>query len=354
MDVKTLFKDAVKYTIEQNASDIHIISGQPLGVRIHGHIELISDYVWQKEDVFRLLETLVDTETFGMLKGHLESKGDADFPFYMDGYSFRCNVYIHRKGIALAARPIPKNPWSIDKIGLPSYVLDFLSKRQGLIILAGPTGCGKTTTLACMIDHINKNFNYHIITIEDPVEYVFEPQKSMVSQRQIGLDAPDFASALRASLRQDPDVIMVGEMRDLETMDVALNAAETGHLVLTTLHTSNAAQTIERIVNVFPAERQNQIRFILASTLLAVICQKLLPRRDGKGRVLAYEIMINTHQISSLIRNNKLNQIQNQLYMSRSEGMVPLNERLKELVKRGYITREVALSATYDPNTLKV
>ena len=355
-DVVNLFRKAVDFTKKEGASDIHLISGHPLWIRLHGEIMPFGEGRISEEGVWATVEEFLDREVLEKVKAHYRERGDADFAIAVDGLNFRCNLYKHMDGVALAARPIPSRLWSIEEIGLPPRVLDFLDKRQGLIVVAGPTGHGKTTTLACMLDHINRNKSCRIITIEDPIEYRFQPIKAAVTQREVGTHTKDFATALRAALRQDPDVIMVGEMRDMETMNTVLNAAETGHLVLTTLHTRSAKETVERIVNIFPSERQNLVRYILSSVLLMVICQRLIPRAHGNGRVLAYEIMVNLPQIAALIRQDKLHQIPNHILMLREEeeAMTPLNECLRVLVMRGIIRREDAYAVSYDPEGLQI
>ena len=346
--------ELLDYAKERNASDIYMVAGDPPAVRVSGRVEIFSDSEpVSTQEVRALIRWALPPEEADKIERKIEKLGDADFSFARGSQAYRCNAYRHRKGLGVAIRPIPRRAWTINEIGLPHYVLDFCMKKQGLIIVAGPTGSGKSTTLACMIEFINRHTKGHIITIEDPIEYRFEPVQCVISQRQVGTDAVSFAQALKAALRQAPDVIMVGEMRDLETMEMALNAAETGHIVLTTLHTYSGVQTVERIVSVFPAGKQDQIRYVLASTLLLVICQRLIPSTDG-GRVLAYEIMINTPQVASLIRSNKLNQIQHQIQMGRSEGMVPLNAVLQQLYNEGRITKEVARATSYDPDELRL
>jgi twitching motility protein PilT len=284
----------------------------------------------------------------------VEKIGTTDFGLpHSDGNRFRVNVMRQRGSYAAALRLIPNRLLTFEEIGLPEAVRPLLRRPRGLVLVTGPTGSGKTTTLATMVDWINENLDRHIVTIEDPVEYFHGHKKGIVTQREVGADVPDFPEALRRALRQDPDVILLGEMRDLATISAAITAAETGHLVLATLHTTGSARTVNRIIDAFPSEQQEQIRAQLSVALIAVVSQALLPKKDGKGRVAAFEVMLMTPAIGNLVRKNETNKIQSTIQTSRKLGMVTLDDALLDLVKRDKITREVALDAAQDPADLE-
>ena len=329
------------------ASDVHITAGSRPVVRIDGKITPLMEYpILTPEMTQRLIYSVMSEKH----RKQLEEKGQVDFSFGVkDVGRFRANVFFQRGSLAGAFRRLPSKIMTVDELGLPRKVLELCHRSMGLILVTGPTGSGKTTTLATLINYINENFPYHIITIEDPIEYVFPHKKSIVNQREIGEDVDNFADALRAALREDPDVILVGEMRDLETIEIALRAAETGHLVFGTLHTNTAISTITRIVDVFPPNQQEQIRIQLSFVLQGVISQRLIPKIGG-GRVLAYELLIPNTAIRSLIRENKLQQIYSIMQSGQAEtGMQTMNQSLANLYRSGLITLEDAFR--YSPDT---
>ncbi|WP_132770369.1 type IV pilus twitching motility protein PilT [Tepidibacillus fermentans] len=329
----------MKEAFEKNASDLHLTVGAKPTFRIHGKLTPLEVAPLTPQDTVNYLKAIT---TESQYQNFLQ-KGEIDFSYGLAGISrFRVNAYQQRGTVSLAIRVIPTKIPSLENLGVPSVVHSFVEKPQGLVLVTGPTGSGKSTTLAAMIDLINKTQHKHIITLEDPIEYLHRHGKSLIDQREIGVDSSSFASALRAALRQDPDVILVGEMRDLETISTAVTAAETGHLVLATLHTSGAANTIDRIIDVFPAHQQPQIRLQLASVLLGVISQRLLPMIDGSGRVVAMEILVNTPAVANLIRSEKVHQIQTVMQTGKSFGMQTMEMALQQLVKQGKIDEYTA------------
>jgi twitching motility protein PilT len=284
----------------------------------------------------------------------VQKVGTTDFGVaHRDGNRFRVSVMRQRGRVSAVLRLIPSQLLTFEQIGLPETIKPLLKRPRGLILVTGPTGSGKTTTLATMIDWINRTEDAHVVTIEDPIEYYHTHQKGLVTQREVGVDVPSFPEAMRRVLRQDPDVILLGEMRDLDTIAAAITAAETGHLVFGTLHTTGASRTVNRIIDAFPANQQEQIRAQLSVALLAVVSQVLLPRADGKGRVAAFEIMLMTPAIANLVRKNETNKIASTIQTSRKMGMITLDDFLLDLVKRGTITREVALDAAQDDKDLE-
>lgn len=320
---------------DHQASDLHVTVGSPPFYRINGQLLSFEQGKLTSENTKKMAKDLLqhgDWETF--LK-----KGELDFSYSIEGVArFRLNIYYQRQQISLVARVIAANIPSLEQLGMPVILQRLTEKSQGLILVTGPTGSGKTTTLAAMIQYINEREEKHIITLEDPIEYLHAHQRSIVHQREVGLDTNNFASGLRAALRQDPDIILVGEMRDLETISTAITAAETGHLVLATLHTNGAVQTINRIIDVFPPYQQSQVRIQLASVLKGIVSQRLLANVDGTGRIAATEILINQPSIANLIRNEKADQITNILQTSRSQGMHSLEVSVKELLVKNMIT----------------
>ena len=298
--------ELVNLGIEKKASDIHITVGLPPTFRINGTLVKIGEEPLMPEDTKALTKESMNEKQFS----DLDEIGEIDFSYSSPGLGrFRVNAYKQRGSYGMALRVIPLTIPTMESLGLPKVISDIARLPRGLVLVTGPTGSGKSTTLASMIDQINRERSCHILTLEDPLEYLHKHKKSMVNQREIGSDSASFASALRGALREDPDVILVGEMRDLETIGIAITAAETGHLVLSTLHTNGAAKTIDRVIDVFPPHQQQQIRVQLASVIQAIISQQLLPKADGKGRVGAYEIMIATPAIRNLIREDKIHQI---------------------------------------------
>ncbi|MCD4761382.1 PilT/PilU family type 4a pilus ATPase [bacterium] len=345
MDIKNLFKIAT----EKGASDLHLVVGLPPSLRIDGNLTYFEEEkkILTNKDIELMIFSIIDETQ----KSRFISTRELDFGFAMDDFRFRVNLHYEKGNFGLVARVISGTIPSLDDIGMPKVVYNLLNLKQGLILLTGPTGCGKSTSLAAMINYINANRFCNIITFEDPIEYLFTPDKSIIVQRQLGSDILSFSSGLKHALRQDPNVIMVGEMRDLETIATTITLAETGHLVLATLHTYNAAQTIDRIIDIFPPHQQNQVRMQLSMTLASVIAQRLLPRIN-KGRIAAREIMINTPAIANLIRENKISQVKTVLETSSKEGMVSLDQDLKRLFEEKVITKEVAQNYMDNPELL--
>jgi twitching motility protein PilT len=341
MNAKQLLDSA----IARGASDLHISPGRSPVVRVSGRLETIGETPLDPGTTELLCRELCDEAAWG----EVERRGTTDFALaHPSGHRFRASVMRQRHGHAAVLRLIPHQLLSLEQIGLPASCMDLLRRPRGLVLVTGPTGSGKTTTLAAMLDWINANLDRHIVTIEDPVEYFHRHKKGLVTQREIGADVPDYPEALRRALRQDPDVILLGEMRDLETIAAAITAAETGHLVFGTLHTTGSARTVDRIIDAFPANQQEQIRAMLSTSIQAVISQVLLPRADGKGRVAAFEVMLMTPAIANLIRKNETNKIQSTIQTSRRLGMVTLDDFLLDLVKRGAVERREALDAAQD------
>ncbi len=344
-DFSKVFLDVVDRAVEEKASDIHFVANNPPILRIERKLVRLNDFgLLKEEDVEQIVEDILDPDRREKLK---ESK-EVDFSLVIGKIArFRVNVFYTMGKLSVAMRLIPRKILTIDELNLPPVLHKFTSASQGFLLVVGPSSHGKSTTLAALIDEINHSREVHIITIEDPIEYIFEDDKSVIEQREVGFDTNSFASALRASFRQDPDVIMVGEMRDLETISTAITAAETGHLVFSTLHTNDAAQTIHRIVNTFPSFQQPQIRAQLAGSLLGIVSQRLVPRIGG-GLIPACEILINTPAVANLIRENKIHEIPLVMETSRDEGMITLNRSLAQLVERREITVQTAME--YSPN----
>ncbi|MCG1027796.1 type IV pilus twitching motility protein PilT [Virgibacillus halodenitrificans] len=337
--MKLQFDKWLTEAYHQQASDIHLTIGKAPIFRINGNLI--------EQDMEKLRPTETKQIVYSILSEEkwkqLERERELDFSYGINGVSrFRINTFYQRGELSLAIRIVPRGIPSIDELGLPPILKEVVKQPQGLVLVTGPTGSGKSTTLASMIDHLNHSVRKHIITLEDPIEYMHRHRQSVIDQREVGIDTANFANGLRASLRQDPDIILVGEMRDLETISTAITAAETGHLVLGTLHTKDAVSTIERIIDVFPPEQQAQIRIQLSTILSAVISQRLLITKDGQGRRVATEIMISTSAVKNLIRNEKLHQLQNVLQTSRELGMHTLEMDLKRLVHEGQIAYETA------------
>ncbi len=343
--------DIIQRAVQLDASDIHLASGAKPAVRIDGKINFLEDFPVLTPEMTQRLAYSVMSERH---RKTLEERGQVDFSFGVkDLGRFRANVFYQRSSVAAAFRRLPFRIREVKELGLSEKVLELCHRKMGLVLVTGPTGSGKSTTLAAMIDYINRNFPYHIITIEDPIEYIFQHKKSIVNQREIDQDVYSFADALRAALREDPDVILVGEMRDRETIETALRAAETGHLVFGTLHTNTAISTITRIVDIFPAEQQEQIRVQLSFSLQGVISQRLLPKVGG-GRVLAYELLIPNAGIRNLIRENKLQQIYSLMQSGQLEsGMQTMNQSLFRLYKSGLITLDEAMRVSPDIKELE-
>jgi twitching motility protein PilT len=326
---------------EKGASDLHLSVGRPPVLRQSGRLRNVGDAVLDSKSVREMAMAVMPER----LRADFEERGTVDFGYaHKDVARFRVSI-LHAKGsVGMVCRLIPTRLRSFEEIGLPEHLRDLLVKPRGLILVTGPTGSGKTTTLATMIDYINKNHDAHIITIEDPIEYYHSHQKALITQREIGIDVPTFAEAMRRALRQDPDVILLGEMRDLETIQTAITAAETGHLVFGTLHTTGAARTVDRIIDAFPPEHQEQIRVQLSMSILAVVSQVLLPRSDKPGMVAAFEIMFNTPAIQNLIRKNETFKIFSELQTGKRRGMQLLDDHLFDLFKGGAIAEETTIA----------
>jgi twitching motility protein PilT len=339
--------DLMDAAATNDASDLHITAGLPPIIRVSAGLKPLSDQMVTpdiSQQFARDIMTSAQWDTF-------MAQGELDFSLSIPGkYRYRINVFRQRQSVALAMRLIKFNPPDINSLGLPPVVATLCNLNRGLILVTGPTGSGKSTTLAAMVDMINNTRSRHILTLEDPIEYLHRHKKCIVNQREIGVDSANYAHALRAALRQDPDIILIGEMRDLETIGIALTAAETGHLVLSTLHITGAAQTIDRIIDVFPPHQQQQIRMQVSLTLMAVISQQLIMCTDGKTRVAAVETMVATPAIRNLIRENKTHQVAASMQASTSSGNLLMDNSLANLHKSGKITREAALSHCIDRN----
>ena len=339
--------ELLKITKEKGASDLHITTNVPPMLRIHGELYPLPNFP-------PLTASQVHEIIYGVLSDYqrklYEENKELDFAIEIENVArFRVNAFLQKNGEAAVFRIIPTRVKTLKELGLPEILAKLTHKPKGLILVTGPTGSGKSTTLAAMIDYINENFRHHIITIEDPIEFVHPHKKSIVNQRELGSHTKSFANALRSALREDPDVILVGEMRDLETISLALTAAETGHLVFATLHTMSAAKTVDRIIDVFPAGQQSQIRAMFAESIVAVISQTLVPKIDKSGRVAALEIMIGTSAIKSLIREGKTHQIPSAIQTGHQYGMVSLDQYLKELYIRKIISKEEAVKRAINP-----
>lgn len=337
-------------TLELGASDLHITTGLPPVVRINGELRALDYPKLLPNDTRELIYSILTQEQ----RDVFERNWEYDFSYSIPGKGrFRVNVYFQRGTVAAAFRSIPVRIPTIEELRLPPVVQEFAMKPRGFVVVTGPTGSGKSTTLAALINIINETRSCHIITIEDPIEFLHPHKRSVVNQREVGSDTHSFANALKYALRQDPDVILIGEMRDLETIQTALTAAETGHLVFATLHTLDAPQTIDRIIDVFPPHQQQQVRIQLSGCLQGIIAQQLLPTADGKGRIVACEILVATPGIRNLIREGKTHQIYTAIQTGQKHGMQTLDMALADLVKRGWITYETALEKCQDPQTLK-
>jgi twitching motility protein PilT len=349
---------AINFTLDEllssvtayNASDLHLVANAEPMLRLDGKLVPLNLPKLTNEDIISLCYSVLTDEQ----KKTLEEELELDFSFENPGVGrFRGNYYYERGSLAAAFRIIPPRPLSLDELNAPAIFKDLIKKDKGLVLVTGPTGSGKSTTLAAMLNEINENFHKHIITIEDPIEFIHPHKKSIFSQREVGRDTKSFLRALKSALREDPDVILIGEMRDKETIGAAITAAETGHIVFGTLHTNSADQTINRIVNVFPAEEQDQIRTQLSMALTAVISQVLIPKIGG-GRVAAHEILINNPAIGNLIRENKIQQIYSQMQLNQGvTGMQTMNQVLADLVRRHIITKEEALAKSVKPEELR-
>ncbi|OAS16219.1 type IV pilus twitching motility protein PilT [Paenibacillus oryzisoli] len=326
--------DLLKQAHESKASDLHLSVGSPPVLRVHGTLQLVGQVALTADETRSMAEALLSAAQFE----RFQEAGEIDFSYELEGCSrFRINAYRQRGRVSVAIRTIPTAIPSLEQLQLPSIISTLALKPQGLVLVTGPTGSGKSSTLAAMINYINRKEKKHIVTLEDPIEFLHTHATSIIDQREVGSDTKSFSNGLRAALRQDPDVILVGEMRDLETIAAAVTAAETGHLVFATLHTSDAPQTIDRIIDAFPAHQQGQIRVQLAAVLVAVISQRLFPRPGGQGRSCATEIMINTPAVGNLIRSEKIHQIKSVMQTGKNQGMHTLEMAIKEQIQQGLI-----------------
>ena len=331
--------------VKIGASDIHISAGEVPAMRVHGEVKRLELPRLSPDDAKRLAYSVMSEKQ----KTIFENEWELDFSIGLKGLArFRVNVFNQTRGIGMVLRQIPSKVLTLEELRAPKVFQRIANFKKGLVLVTGPTGSGKSTTLAAIIDYINKHRAEHILTVEDPVEFVHIPDQCIINQREVGAHTMSFANALKGALREDPDVILVGEMRDLETISLALTAAETGHLVFGTLHTNSASETVDRLIDVFPHEQQAQVRTMVSAALMAVISQMLLRRPDGKGRVAIHEILLVTPAVRNLIRENKLFQIQSTMQTSRGEGMQTIEDGLKDAVKRRLISKSQAIKITGD------
>jgi twitching motility protein PilT len=329
-------QDLLREAAAQQASDLHLSAGQAPLLRVHGDLRRTEQPALSADDVTGLVRSIMNDEQWA----HFEADNEIDFACELPGSGrFRVNVFVHSRGPGAVLRTIPTEIPSLDTMDLPPILKDLCSRERGLVLVTGPTGSGKSTTLAAMVDVVNATWEGHILTVEDPIEFVHPPKRCIVNQREVGHHTSSFARALKSALREDPDVILIGELRDLETISLALTAAETGHLVFGTLHTSSAPKTIDRIIDVFPADQQGQIRTMLSESLEAVVAQTLLKRKGG-GRVAACEILVGTPAVRNLIREGKLHQLPSMMQTGKSVGMQTLDAAVADLVKRGVVDKD--------------
>jgi twitching motility protein PilT len=331
MDITEL----LAFSVKNNASDLHLSAGLPPIIRVHGDVRRINLPAMEHKDVHAMVYDIMSDSQ----RKQYEDTRECDFSFEIPNLArFRVNAFVQHRGAGAVFRTIPSKVLTLEELNCPKIFKDIADYPRGIVLVTGPTGSGKSTTLAAMINHVNENAYSHILTVEDPIEFVHQPKKCLINQREIGPHTLSFQNALRSALREDPDVILVGEMRDLETIRLALTGAETGHLVFATLHTSSAAKTIDRVIDVFPAAEKEMVRSMLSESLRAVISQTLLKTKDGRGRVAAYEILIGTPAIRNLIRENKVAQMYSSLQTGQQFGMQTLDQALLELVKRNIIS----------------
>ena len=344
------FSEIVSLAAQQGATDLHLTVGAPPTFRVDGVLQCAPGEPLTEQEVFAAVEEFADPEHIEELK----RVGESDFAVtYADSVRMRCNIFHQQGHTAAALRLLPLRIPTAEELGLPRIIVEQADKPRGLVLVTGPTGSGKSSTLAALLNYINHKSKRHIITLEDPIEYIHPHNTCIINQRDVGADTDSFASGLRAALRQDPDVILVGEMRDLETISTAISAAETGHLVFGTLHTKGASNSIDRIIDAFPAEQQEQVRIQLADVLECVITQALIPKIGG-GRVAAFEIMVATSAVRSLIRQNKSFQITSAMQTGRRQGMVMLDDSLAELVRSGVVTKDAAMVVANDPAAIEM
>lgn len=342
--------ELLKFGVQSGASDLHLSAGLPPMMRVHGDVKQLNFPPLEHKDVHAMVYDIMNAHQ----RKFYESELECDFSYEIPNVSrFRVNAFNQSRGAAAVFRTIPTEILTLEQLQCPSIFAEIADKPRGIVLVTGPTGSGKSTTLAAMIDYINKSRQYHILTIEDPIEFVHKSNKSLINQREVGLQTKSFANALRSALREDPDVILVGEMRDLETIRLAMTAAETGHLVFGTLHTSSAAKTIDRIVDVFPAEEKDMVRAMLSESLQAVISQTLLKLKDGSGRIAAHEIMIGTPAIRNLIRENKVAQMYSAIQTGQQYGMQTLDQCLVGLMRKGLISKEAAMEKAVNKDFIR-
>ena len=343
----TPIEDLLRLTLDEGSSDLHISAGSSPTLRLDGQIVKLDLPVMSPADTEELARSIAkDIHIKQLYEG-----GGVDFALtFREDARFRISMFLQKGSIGIVARLIPRRILELDEIGLPPAMAELIHIPRGLILVTGPTGSGKSTTLASILNVINEKSRLHIVTVEDPIEYFHEHKRGIVNQREVGVDVPSFSEALKRVLRQDPDVILVGEMRDLETMEAAITAAETGHLVFSTLHTTGAARTVDRIIDAFPSTQQEQIRIQLAGNLKAVLSQVLIPRKDERGRVAAFELMINNPSVAALIRENKTYRISNDIHTGSKFGMQSLESNMVDLYKKGIISRMDVLSRAQDLN----
>ena len=345
------FAAVLQRMVAERASDVHLTAGFPPAIRVRGRITPLEDYpVLTGQQTREIVYSILNSDQ----RKRFENELQLDLAYMIPGVArFRVNCFFQRGAISAAFRHIPEEIKSVEELGLPQVLTDFTRKPRGFVLVTGPTGSGKTTSLAAMLDLINREREEHILTIEDPIEFLHGHQRCIVNQREVGADAIDFPSALKSALREDPDVILVGEMRDLETISTAITAAETGHLVFATLHTQSTAQTVDRIIDVFPPHQQQQVRMQLSIALEGIVTQQLLPTADGSSRVVASEVLVPTPAIRNLIREGKTHQIYSVLQTSGASGMQTMDAHLAQLARQGKISREMAERRAAVPEELK-